>query len=78
MLVKIYREPWIPFFELTLENGHSFEFDAEEALEWFKERGADMEKVEKAMDYAQNFYHANIEINNPKAPKPSSPLDPKV
>jgi hypothetical protein len=73
LCVKIRREPWSPTFVLTLSDGSSEELDCgTEAVEWFKKRGADMKVVEKALDYAYNFYRAEIYINSPKSPIDSS------
>lgn len=62
------------FFELKLENGFTEELDAEATREWFQEHGANMDAVEKALDYCWNFYSAVVTIQNPRAPK----LDDKV
>ena len=55
----------------------SEELDPEDARSWFKMRGANMEAVEKALDYCWNFYNATIVIKNPKTP-PRSTLEPTV
>jgi hypothetical protein len=67
LLVKVRREPFSSTYLLTLSDGTSEEIDAVDALEWFKRRGADMRVVEKALDYAWNFYQADILISNPKS-----------
>lgn len=69
LIVKIRREPFSPTFLLSLSNGNSEEVDCgPESYEWFKRRGADMKVVEKALDYAYNFYRAEVVINSPKSP----------
>jgi hypothetical protein len=69
LIVQIRREPFSPTFVLTLSNGNSEEVDCgTESHEWFKRRGADMKVVEKALDYAYNFYRAEVVINSPKSP----------
>lgn len=57
-----YGLPWV-----TLEyDGKSEELDHEEALAWFKKRGArDMDRVNEAINQALNFYQAEVVIENP-------------
>lgn len=66
--VLITREMFMELFTLTLDNGFTEELDAEETRAWFKERGANMDVVEKCLDHAWNFLRAEININNPKEP----------
>jgi len=69
LLVQIRREPFSPTFVLTSSNGNSEEVDCgSESHEWFKRHGADMKVAEKALDYAYNFYRAEVVINSPKSP----------
>jgi len=70
--VLITREPFIDFFVVTLDNGHTEELEPEECRAWFKERGANMDKIEKALDHVWNFYRVEVNINNPKEPPMSS------
>lgn len=81
IVVVIKREPFADFFELVLPNGHTEQLDPDEARAWFKERGADMEKTEKAFDYAWNFYESEAEINRYSEPEekrhPHSPNLPR-
>jgi hypothetical protein len=66
--VVILREMWGEFFTLQLDNGQTEELEPEEIRQWFKIRGADMDKMEKVFDHVWNFGHAEVEIENPKAP----------
>lgn len=70
----------MPFFILIdLKEGHSEELDPEEARKWFRDRGANMDVVEKAMDYVWNLYGKRkpvvINIKNPRNPQV---LNPKI
>ena len=80
LVVKIYRKPFDTFFKLVLPNGHTEELEAEEAIEWFNAHGsADLTKLERAMDYVQNFGKGQLRIPNPVDPeKLLGPTDPKV
>jgi hypothetical protein len=71
--VTIVREQFSQFYLLTTDNGHTEEFDIDETRAWFKERGADMEVVQKALDHAWNFIRAEVDIEHPKEP-PRSPI----
>lgn len=64
LLVEIHREPFAEFVTLIYE-GSSEELEPEAAREWFQKRGADMDKLEKALDHAWNFYRADVVIKNP-------------
>lgn len=66
--VVLTREPWIEYFTITLDNGHSEELEVEDCRTWFKERGANMDTVEKALDHCWNFYRSEIMISTPKEP----------
>lgn len=77
MAVKIDREPGMDFLVLTLEDGTTEELDVDDTREWFRLRGANMDKIDKALDYVWNFYHATVNINMPKA-IPFNPLEPQV
>ena len=76
--IKIHREPFMDFFELKLDNGYSEEVHWEEVRDWFKDRGADMTALEKALDYAWNFQNAEFFILKPKSPLPSKVTTPKI
>lgn len=69
MTVQVYREAYSDFYVLTLPNGHTEELEIEEVRQWFKEHGADMDVVEKGLDYVYNFRHAEIEIRNFRVPR---------
>jgi hypothetical protein len=66
--VIIKREIFADFFTLVLDNGHSEELEPDEARAWFKQRGANMDAVEKALDHAWNFKRSEFYIQNPKEP----------
>jgi hypothetical protein len=66
--VLITREPFSDFFTITLDNGHSEELEVEDTRLWFKQRGADMDKMEKVLDHVWNFYRAEAVVDNPKEP----------
>ena len=53
--VKISREIPIPYFILTLPNGHTEEMEPEDTRTFFRVRGANMDVVERALDYVWNF-----------------------
>lgn len=77
--VEIEREPFMEWFTFKLSNGHTEDLEPDEARTWFRDRGANMEAVEKALDYAWNFYHAEVYIANPKEPTFSNPrLRPSI
>jgi hypothetical protein len=79
LLVHITHEPFLPWFTLTLEDGSSEELEPEDTRTWFKERGANMDAVEKALDHAWNLTHSKFMILNPKKPMLDNPnLDPKI
>ena len=67
--VRITREMWSDFFMLHLDNGQSEELEPEPLREWFRIRGADMDKMERVIDQAWNFQRAEVIISNPKIPK---------
>ena len=77
LTIVLKREPYLEWFVLHVDDGSSEELDPEDARSWFKMRGANMEAVEKALDYCWNFYNATIVIKNPKTP-PKSNLEPTV
>lgn len=66
--VVIMREMWGEFFTLALDNGQTEELDPEETRKWFKDRGADVDKIEKALDHTWNFGRAEVDIENAKEP----------
>jgi hypothetical protein len=68
LVVKLTRIPFGSFVTLTLDDGATEDLEPDEAREWFKIRGANMEGVEKALDYVWNFYTAGITVHNPKKP----------
>jgi len=66
--IIIQREMWSDFFVLTLDSGHTEELEVEQTREWFRVRGANMDKMEKVLDHCWNFGRAEAEIENPKEP----------
>ena len=78
--VTVKREPFGTTFEILLDNGHSEELECgDETREWFKIRGANMDAVERALDYCMNFYYVELFINNPKDPLIKNPkVKPRV
>jgi hypothetical protein len=75
------------FINISVESGDGFgsteELEPDELREWFKERGANMDVVEKAMDHVWNFYGfrnpVRVKITSPKRPKAfSSKIAPHV
>jgi hypothetical protein len=77
--VVVTREPFMDFYNLTLDDGTTEELELEECKQWFKERGANMDKLDKVMDHVWNFYRAEINIVNPKEqPRPKLAHAPKV
>ncbi len=73
--ILVTKEPFCDWFTLTMPNGFTEELDAEQATQWFKERGANMPAIEKFLDHVWNFYKGVVEIQNFKEPKS---LDPKT
>lgn len=78
------RDAFSPFFILiNIDEGHSEELEVEEARKWFKDHGANMDVVEKAMDYVWNLYGKRrpvvIVIANPRNPDPVNPkIQPRL
>lgn len=66
--VVITREPWTDFFVITLDNGHTEELEPDDTRQWFRERGADMDKFEKVLDQVWNFQRAEAIIDNSREP----------
>lgn len=66
--VVVTRVMFDDFFVLLLDNGHTEELEVEDAKQWFKDRGADMDVVDKALDHCWNFLRAEVNINNPREP----------
>jgi hypothetical protein len=71
----VTREPFTDFFTIHLvdpttgkPNGQTEELDVDETYTWFKERGADMALLEKALDHVWNFYKGAFEISNYREP----------
>lgn len=77
--VEIVREAFIPWFTLKLPNGQTEELEPDETREWFRQRGASMDAVEKCLDYVWNFRKAVFVIQNPRyvGPTPTR-IDPKI
>ena len=67
--VIIEREMWSDYFVLTLDSGYTEELEVEATRDWFKQRGADMDKLEKVLDHCWNFGRSEVLIDNPVEPK---------
>jgi hypothetical protein len=67
--VVLLREMWCEFFTIVLDSGYTEELDPEETRAWFRVRGADMDRMEKALDQTWNFGRCEVEIENPKTPR---------
>jgi len=83
LTIFVTREPFIDFFILHVPKSdgtmHTEELDVDDTVQWFRERGADMVLVEKALDHVWNFYKGAIEIENFKEPPIKEPeLQPKI
>jgi hypothetical protein len=76
VIVRLTREPWSPFFSLSVEAGDGAgsteDLEPDEARDWFKDRGANMVMVEKALDDCWAFYGKRrpirVRIMNPRRP----------
>lgn len=58
VIVQITREIFFPDYTIIVDDGisvYSEELDPEAVRVWFRERGANMEEVEVALDYVWNF-----------------------
>lgn len=75
--MKLSRSYGCEWFILNVSDGSSEELDPDDARDWFKQRGANVDVVEKALDYCWNFYQATVVIRNPKKPRRSI-LEPTV
>lgn len=78
LYVMIIRPPFEEMYELVMIDGQSDQLDAHEAYDWFRERGANMDSVELAMNHAWNFYSAEIVIENPKEPQSKRAAEPDI
>lgn len=83
LTIFVTREPFVDFFILHIPKPdgtmHTEELDVDDTVQWFRERGADMALVEKALDHVWNFYKGAIEIENFKEPPVKEPaLQPKI
>lgn len=76
LTVRLTREPFSPFVSLSViagdGAGSTEDLEADEARQWFRERGANMIMVEKALDDVWNFYGKRrpifVRIMRPKRP----------
>lgn len=77
--IEIEREAYIPWFTLKLPNGQTEELEPEDVRTWFRNHGADMDAVEKCLDYVWNFHKAVFVIKNPVKDGPSpTRIDPDI
>jgi hypothetical protein len=78
LTVLITREAFTDFFILTVPKAggqvYTEELEVDDAVEWFRLRGADPILVEKALDHCWNFYRASVEIVNYREPPVRDPL----
>jgi hypothetical protein len=77
LIVQIYRPPFNDFCTLVCEDGTTEELEAEDARAWFKARGANMDVVEKSLDYAWNF-STGYDCSRPTFVRIANPIKPKV
>lgn len=67
------------FYVITMDDGYTEELEIEDCKQWFKDRGANMDAVDRALDHTWNFRRAEIVIRNPKEPLQSKlPYSPKL
>jgi hypothetical protein len=71
--IIITHEIFADYFTLILDNGRTEELDPDECRAWFKDRGANEDAVEKALDHAWNFKRSEFYIRTPKEPSVSKP-----
>ncbi len=75
LIFVVTRVPFSDFFMIHLvdpytgrPNGQTEELDVDETHEWFRQHGADMNLLEKALDHVWNFYKGAFEITGYKEP----------
>lgn len=68
MTVTLLRPQFYPYFTLILDNGYTEEFEPDECRQWFKDRGADMDKMEKALDHCWNFSKVTVTFTQYREP----------
>ncbi len=66
--IIILRPQFIEYFTIVLDNHYSEELEPDECRAWFKERGANMDAIEKALDHAWNFARVEVYIKNYREP----------
>ena len=78
--VIITREMFSDFFKLeTPADGFSEELETEDVRAWFKDRGANMDAVQAALDQTWNFLRSEVLIEKPRMPKaPRLPYAPNI
>lgn len=64
IMIRVTRQPFGDYFTIILPNGHTEELEPDPAREWFKERGANMDVIEKVLDHVWNFYRAEVTVEN--------------
>ena len=76
--IVVLREPWSDFYVLAYD-GKTEELEFEETRAWFKAHGADMIKLEPALDEVQNFQQTIVNIADFKEPVQKFPgFEPQV
>lgn len=79
LLVIITREMYSTFYTLWVDESPVEELEVEDVREWFKQHGANMDVVNKALDQCWNFTTANVEIEHPREPStPKLPYAPEI
>ena len=78
--VVITREAFSDFYQLeTPVDGYTEELEIDDVREWFRQRGANMDRVQEALDQAWNFARAEIVIGKPRLPStPKSSYAPEI
>ena len=58
---------------------HTEELDVDDTVEWFRQRGADLIKVDQALTHVWNFYKGAVEVENFREPPVLDPAtQPKI
>ena len=76
--VLITRVPNWDDFTLTVNGEPIEELSPDDTRAWFRNRGANMDMVEKALDYCWNFYRSEVYIKRPVKPKVDERVGPKI
>ena len=74
----IIRPPFEEDYEIVFLDGTSEQLDQASIFEWFRERGANMDAAEKAINHAWNFYRAEFVFKGSKRPISSPVYAPNI